>query len=93
MNLSWWHLLIGFLFANGMPHFLMGVAGKTFRSPLGRNTAPRFNVIWGLINFSAGTALVLQLSPGAQWDGFLVGFWLGVAMFGFAMNYFKGEGF
>jgi NhaP-type Na+/H+ or K+/H+ antiporter len=93
MEISWWHILIGFFFSNGMPHFLMGVAGKKFRSPLGANSSTQVNVVWGIINFILGTAGVIYLGATAQWYGFLIGFWLVVAMFGFGMNHFKGEDF
>lgn len=93
MTLSWWHLLVGFLFANGMAHYLMGVAGKRFRSPLGANSAPVVNVVWGLTNFVVATGLIVWRGADPAWTALLVGFWLGVAMFGVAMGYFKGEGF
>ena len=93
MDISWEHILIGFFFSNGMPHFLMGVAGKKFRSPLGASSPTQVNVVWGLINFGLGTAGVIYLGSSAQWNGFLIGFWIVVAMFGLGMNHFKGEGF
>ena len=43
--LSIWYLLLGFFFSNGMPHFLFGVAGKRFVSPLGMNSSARVNTI------------------------------------------------
>jgi len=97
MEISWWHILIGFFFGNGMPHFLMGVAGKKFRSPLGASSPTQVNVIWGLLNFVFGTAGIVYLNESAplmaQWFGFLIGFWITVAMFGFGMDHFKGEDF
>jgi len=93
MEISWWHILIGFFFGNGMPHFLMGVAGKKFRSPLGANSSTQVNVVWGLINFVLGSAGICYLGANAQWYGFLIGFWIVVAMFGFGMSHFKGEDF
>jgi hypothetical protein len=91
MGISIWHSVIGFFFSNGMPHFIAGVAGKRFRSPLGANSSARVNLLWGLINFVLGTALVLWRSP--DWLGFLVAYWLMVAMFGFGFSHFKGEDF
>ncbi|MEL0083105.1 MAG: hypothetical protein VW985_08730 [Gammaproteobacteria bacterium] len=93
MDISWWHILIGFFFGNGMPHFLMGVAGKKFRSPLGANSSARVNVIWGLANFVFGTIGVWYLGATGQWYGFLIGFWLVVIMFGTSMGHFKGDDF
>ncbi len=93
MTLSVWHIVIGFFFSNGMPHFIAGAAGKRFRSPLGPNSTARVNLVWGLINFVLGTALVLWKSPTADWQNFLVAYWVVVAMFGFGMSHFKGEDF
>ena len=93
MEFSWWYILIGFFFGNGMPHFLMGVAGKKFRSPLGANSSTQVNVIWGLINFVLGSIAVFSLGTTPQWNGFLIGFWIVVAMFGFGMSHFKGDDF
>jgi hypothetical protein len=93
MNLSPWHLAIGFFFSNGMPHFVAGVAGKRFRSPLGANSPARVNLVWGLVNFALGTALVLWKSPTPQWQSFLLAYWLIVAMFGFGISQFKGTDF
>ncbi|MDA4124486.1 MAG: hypothetical protein OK438_03440 [Thaumarchaeota archaeon] len=30
------YLVTGFLFGNGVPHFVFGAAGKVFRSPFGQ---------------------------------------------------------
>lgn len=95
MDISWWHILVGFFFGNGMPHFLFGVAGKLFRSPLGANSSPKVNLYWGLINFVLGTVVAVFLAAGtstmASWNGFFIGFWLVVAMFGFFMGHFRGD--
>ena len=93
MSLSIWHIVVGFFFSNGMPHFIAGAAGKRFRSPLGANSSARVNLIWGLINFVLGTLLVLWKSPTPEWQSFLVAYWVVVAMFAFGMNHFKGEDF
>ena len=94
--LSIWYLLLGFFFSNGMPHFLFGVAGKRFRSPLGANSSAQVNVVWGLINFIAGSAIlwrrVSMESPNmVDAMNFLAAYWLVVAMFGFFMDHFRGE--
>lgn len=93
MDISPWHLAAGFFFSNGMPHFVAGAAGKHFRSPLGANSSARVNVVWGLMNFMLGTALLLWLGVDAPWQSFLVAYWLVVAMFGFGMKHFTGPGF
>ena len=61
MEISWWHILIGFFFGNGMPHFLMGIAGKKFRSPLGASSSTQVNVG------------VLKMLADAIGEGFVVG--------------------
>ena len=91
--MGWIYLIIGFLAANGMPHFAFGLAGQTFRSPLGRHTRPRLNVIWGATNFVALTGLTLWqvvAYPVSAWDfgWWLAGFWLGVALFAYFMPVF-----
>jgi hypothetical protein len=95
-SISLWHILVGFFFSNGMPHFLFGAAGKRFRWPLGANGPASGNLFWGLINFALGTGLVLWLNPSPgngyeSWLGFLIGFWIGVAMFGFGMGHFLSD--
>lgn len=91
--MGWIYLIIGFLGANGMPHFAFGVAGKVFRSPFGRHTRPTLNTIWGVVNFAALTGLTLWQAvafPVTAGDlGWaLAGYWLGVAMFAFFMPAF-----
>jgi len=94
--ISGWYLLLGYFFSNGMPHFVFGVAGKRFRSPLGANSSPKVNVVWGLINFIAGSAILvwrISLESPNMVDAinFIACYWMIVAMFGFAMNMFRGN--
>ena len=82
-----WFFLIGFLLANGVPHFVAGASGKFFRSPFGRYSAPKINFGWGLANFIAATLLVVwRITEAAphkgEWLALLVGFWLAIVMFG-----------
>lgn len=49
--------------ANGVPHFVSGMTGKGFQSPFALppgvgESSPLVNVIWGLVNFFAGYALI-----------------------------------
>lgn len=88
-----WYLVIGFLLGNGMPHFVFGAAGEIFRSPFGAESSPTTNVIWGLVNFVAATALLWWRSavrPVSRGDVafLLIGYWLAVAMFGLAIEQF-----
>ena len=57
------YFLAGFFLVNGVPHFLHGISGERFQSPFasppGRGeSSPVVNVIWGLINFFFGWALI-----------------------------------
>ena len=56
----------GALLANGVPHFVNGVSGNKFQSPFAKppgvgESSPVTNVIWGLINFLAGMALLMGI--------------------------------
>jgi hypothetical protein len=63
-----WYAYIAYFFAgvflaNGMPHFVQGISGKKFptpfASPPGRGeSSPVVNVVWGLVNFLIGYALL-----------------------------------
>jgi hypothetical protein len=72
-----WYGYIAFFFAgafiaNGVPHFVQGVSGKKFptpfASPPGRGeSSPMVNVVWGLVNFLIGYALLFGV------EGFVLG--------------------
>lgn len=90
---SLWYLIIGFALANGMPHFLFGAAGKIFRTPFGKESSPALNVGWGLFNFIAATVLVwwrasAQSPAVSDFIFLIIGFWLGVIMFGVSIRRF-----
>ena len=74
--------LVGLFFAamfcfNGNPHFVQGICGKTHMTPFARKSSPVINVIWGLINFAIGDAL-LHLSKTGPWQfSHVASFWLG----------------
>jgi len=63
-----WYAYLAYFFAggflvNGIPHFIHGISGKKFRTPFSRpmttgESSPLLNVIWGIINFLIGYALV-----------------------------------
>ena len=53
----------GALLVNGVPHFVNGISGKRFQSPLASppgvgESPPLVNVLWGLANFAGGFALI-----------------------------------
>ncbi len=57
------YFLAGVLLANGVPHFVHGISGKKFQSPFASppavgESSPLVNVIWGLVNFIIGYALI-----------------------------------
>ena len=90
---SLWFILIGFLLANGVPHFVAGSAGQIFRSPFGRYSAPGVNFGWGLANFIAATLLIIWRITAAaphkgEWIALLFGFWLAIIMFGMGAKRF-----
>jgi hypothetical protein len=80
-----WYALLAYFFAggflaNGVPHFIHGVSGKKFRTPFSRpmttgESSPVLNVIWGVINFLIGYALVSGVGQ------FQLGFSLDTLMF------------
>jgi cobalamin biosynthesis protein CobD/CbiB len=91
-----WYLIIGFLLANGVPHFVFGRAGKVFRSPFGQRSAPSVNVIWGASNFLAATIIAAALVFLNLYDSYslaflLLGFWLVVLMFGTGIRRFLND--
>ncbi len=91
-----WYFIIGFLLANGVPHFVFGRAGKLFRSPFGQKSLPKVNVLWGLANFVLATAIGLTLARLNLYDQYslallLLGFWLMAINFGFSIRRFLNE--
>jgi hypothetical protein len=92
---SLWYLFIGFLLGNGMPHFIFGVAGKTFRTPFGRHSSPKRNVYWGLFNFIVASIIALWRIdiPIQTWELVLLigGFWFAVLMFSISIKNFLSD--
>ena len=91
-----WYFLMGFLMANGVPHFVFGRAGKLFRSPFGQRSPPKTNVAWGSANFALATIIGLALAYLGLYDSYsivllLLGFWLMALNFGFSIKRFLNE--
>lgn len=91
-----WYFIIGFLLANGIPHFVFGAAGKIFRSPFGQRSKPRVNILWGLSNFVLATIIAiglvtLNLYSVYALPAMLLGFWLVILMFGLGIKRFLNE--
>jgi hypothetical protein len=60
--------LAGALLANGVPHFVKGICGEKFVTPLAllqgeKQSSALVNVIWGWINFAIGAWLLHHFSP------------------------------
>ncbi len=91
-----WYFGIGFLLANGVPHFVFGRAGKIFRSPFGQRSQPRVNVMWGTANFITATVIGSAVTYLGLYDSFsilslLLGFWLMALWFGVSIRRFLSE--
>lgn len=87
---------MGFLLGNGVPHFAFGAAGKIFRSPFGKKSSPKTNMVWGLSNFVAATVIVGGLIALNLYDSYslavmMLGFWLTMLMFGTGIRRFLND--
>jgi hypothetical protein len=56
----------GALLANGVPHFVSGVAGRAFQSPFAKPpgkglSSSTINVLWGFLNFVLAYFLVVRV--------------------------------
>ena len=75
------YFVAGLFLANGVPHFVNGISGKKFQSPFAKppgvgESSPLVNVIWGLVNFIIGYALI------SGFGDFAFGFTLDALMVG-----------
>jgi VanZ family protein len=90
-------ILAGALLVNGVPHFVMGAAGRRWRTPFGQHSSARRNLWWGLGNIVVGFALALVVSLALGVDRlsfvwFSVGALVMVVMFGVgAKRFFAGN--
>ena len=62
------YLVAGALLANGVPHFVQGISGNKFVTPMarwlgGKQSAAWVDVVWGWLNFVVGAALLHYFSP------------------------------
>ncbi len=60
--------LAGTLLANGVPHFIKGICGEKFVTPMAlwqgeKQSSPWVNVIWGWLNLAIGAALLHYFTP------------------------------
>lgn len=73
----------GVLCANSLPHLATAATGHRHLTPLaGRSSSAWVNAAWGAANLVGGLALARRVARGAnRWDGRLVAFELGAAVF------------
>ncbi|SCB56682.1 hypothetical protein GA0061105_101515 [Rhizobium aethiopicum] len=57
------HFIAAAFLANGIPHFVNGVSGRSFRTPFGNRSSPMVNVIWGWANFLFAFLLFANIGP------------------------------
>ena len=58
--------LAGLIGANGIPHFMSGIAGQKHQTPFGKSSSAISNVFWGWINFVVAALLVYYAHPRAR---------------------------
>jgi hypothetical protein len=98
--MSWYaylaYFFAGVFLANGVPHFVQGISGKKFPSPFARPPAGEssavVNVIWGMVNFVAGYALIFGVGKfrfGLTIEILMVG--LGVLVTAVGLAYYFGR--
>jgi hypothetical protein len=89
------YLLAGVLLANSVPHFVYGITGRRFQSPfalppgVGESSAV-VNVVWGLVSFFAGYALIFgvgEFAIGLTRSALMVGIGAAVAAIGLALYF------
>ncbi len=94
-----WYVYLAYFFAgvflaNGIPHFVQGISGKRFSSPFaeppeGKSSAV-VNVIWGMVNFVIGYALIVgvgNFALGFTLDALMVGIGASVTAVGLAWHF------
>lgn len=62
------HFIAALFMTNGLPHFVSGVCGRSFRTPFARMSAsrvssPEVNVVWGWANFVVAFLLFANVGP------------------------------
>ncbi len=62
------HFIAAAIMTNGIPHFVSGVCGRSFRTPFVRMTGkpvspPVVNVVWGWVNFLIAFLIFANIGP------------------------------
>ena len=89
------HFAAGAVLANGVPHFVNGISGSRFQSPFASppgvgESSPLVNVIWGMVNFVIGYALIVGVGNfafGFTLDALMVGIGALVTAVGLAWHF------
>jgi hypothetical protein len=68
----------GLFLANGVPHFVQGISGHRFQSPLGYppgvgESSPLSNTLWGFANLAVGLILLWFFAPQGSAAGWILG--------------------
>jgi len=70
-------LLVGFLAANGLPHFVKGITGEKHQTPFGQPSSAMVNVAWGWANWVVAAILFhippMRFHPRAAFLGIAIG--------------------
>lgn len=70
-------LIVGGLFANGLPHFVKGITGEKHATPFGKPSSATENVVWGWLNWAAAVLLwhvaPMRLHPRATFLSVAIG--------------------
>ena len=74
------HFFAGVFLANGIPHFVQGISGRSFQSPFASPpgiglSSPIVNAVWGFVNFVIGYSLLAGIGPfafGLSFDALVV---------------------
>ncbi|MDC9837000.1 hypothetical protein [Rhizobium binxianense] len=60
------HFIAAAFLTNGIPHFVNGVSGRSFRIPFAPRAklgSPTANVVWGWVNFLIAFLLFANIGP------------------------------
>jgi len=89
MDVSFWYLLAGILFANGLMHFVIGLSGHRFLSWFGKSA--NANIAWGISNVLGATGLAVWrgrindvMANDVLW--LIAGFWIVFVFAGVAIK-------
>ena len=90
----WYHFIAyffaGLFLANGIPHYVLGAAGRKFPTPFANppgkgESSAMVNVMWGLANFTAGYLLLQVGSFSSGYTGAMLAFVLGILFMSFML--------